>query len=50
MAMFGKALGNGFAITSVIGKKKIMDHAQNTFISSTIWGERIGSVAGLKTL
>jgi glutamate-1-semialdehyde 2,1-aminomutase len=50
MAMFGKALGNGFAITSVIGKKKIMDHAQNTFISSTFWGERIGSVAGLKTL
>ena len=32
--MFGKALGNGYAITAVIGKK-IMQEAQNTFISST---------------
>ena len=23
LAMFGKALGNGFAITAVIGKKKL---------------------------
>ena len=27
-----------------------MEAAQNTFISSTFWTERIGSVAGLKTL
>ena len=50
MAMFGKALGNGYAITSVIGKAKIMEAAQSTFISSTFWTERIGSVAGLATL
>ncbi len=50
MAMFGKALGNGYAITAVIGKRSIMDAAQNTFISSTFWTERIGSVAGLKTI
>jgi len=50
MATFGKALGNGYAITAVIGKASVMEAAQNTFISSTFWTERIGSVAGLKTL
>jgi len=50
MAIFGKALGNGYAITSVIGKTNIMQSAQNTFISSTFWTERIGFVAGLATL
>ncbi len=50
MAMFGKALGNGYAITATIGKREIMEAAQSTFISSTFWTERIGSVAALKTL
>ena len=50
IAMFGKALGNGYAITSVIGRKNIMKKAANSFISSTFWTERIGFVAGLKTL
>lgn len=50
MAIFGKSLGNGYAITAVIGKKNIMEAAQSTFISSTFWTERIGPVAALKTL
>ncbi len=50
MAMFGKALGNGYSITAVIGRRKIMEAAQNSFISSTFWTERIGPVAALKTL
>ncbi len=50
MAMFGKALGNGYAITSVIGKREIMEAAQNSFISSTFWTERVGPTAALKTL
>jgi len=50
MAMFGKTLGNGYAITSVIGKNDIMQMAQTTFISSTFWTERIGPTAALKTL
>ncbi len=50
MAIFGKALGNGYAITAMIGRREIMEAAQSTFISSTFWTERIGSVAGLKTL
>jgi glutamate-1-semialdehyde 2,1-aminomutase len=50
MAVFGKALGNGYAITAVIGRREIMEAAQTTFISSTFWTERIGPVAALKTL
>ena len=50
MAVFGKALGNGYAVTAVLGKRDIMQAAQNTFISSTFWTERIGSVAGVATL
>tara|TARA_A100001015_G_scaffold320665_1_gene447899 strand:- start:3605 stop:5638 length:2034 start_codon:yes stop_codon:yes gene_type:complete len=50
MAMFGKTLGNGYAITAVIGKDKIMQMAQSSFISSTFWTERIGPTAALKTL
>ena len=50
VCMFGKALGNGYAITAVIGKREIMEAAQKTFISSTFWTERIGPTAGLATL
>jgi len=50
IAMFGKSLGNGYAITSVIGKKDIMNSARKTFMSSTFWSERIGPTAGLATL
>ena len=50
MAMFGKALGNGYAITATIGRKEVMEAAQSTFISSTFWTERIGPTAALKTL
>lgn len=50
MAMFGKALGNGYAITAIIGRREIMEAAQSTFISSTFWTERIGPSAALKTL
>jgi glutamate-1-semialdehyde 2,1-aminomutase len=50
MAMFGKTLGNGYAITATIGKREVMEAAQSTFISSTFWTERIGPTAALKTL
>lgn len=50
IAMFGKAIGNGYSITSIIGKKKIMKMSNKSFISSTFWSERSGFVAGLATL
>lgn len=50
ICMFGKALGNGYAITAIIGRRDIMDAAQSSFISSTFWTERIGPSAGIATL
>jgi glutamate-1-semialdehyde 2,1-aminomutase len=50
IAMFGKSLGNGYAITAIIGRREVMEAAQSTFISSTFWTERIGPTAALKTL
>ena len=50
IAIFGKALGSGYAINAIIGKRKIMKKAENTFISSTFWGERIGYTAALSTI
>lgn len=50
MAVFGKALGNGYAISAVIGIKNVMEASQHSFISSTFWTERLGYVAALETL
>jgi glutamate-1-semialdehyde aminotransferase len=50
MAMFGKTIGNGYALTAVVGKKSVMEAAQTSFISSTFWTERIGPTAALATL
>ena len=50
VAVFGKTLGNGYAVSAVVGRSEVMQMAQTTFISSTFWTERIGSAAGLKTL
>lgn len=50
LAIFGKALGNGYSITAIIGRRAVMEAAQSTFISSTFWTERIGPSAALATL
>jgi glutamate-1-semialdehyde 2,1-aminomutase len=50
MATFGKALGNGYAITGTIGRREVMEAAQSSFISSTFWTERVGPAAALQTL
>jgi len=50
IGVFGKALGNGFPISMIIGRKEVMEAAQDSFISSTFWSERIGFVAALATL
>lgn len=50
MAVFAKALGNGFPIAAIIGRKEVMDGAERSFISSTFWTERIGFAAGVATL
>ena len=50
IAMYGKTIGNGYALTAVVGRKSVMEAAQTSFISSTFWTERIGPTAALKTL
>jgi glutamate-1-semialdehyde 2,1-aminomutase len=50
MAIFGKTLGNGYAINAVIGREAVMQAAQETFISSTFWTERIGPAAAVAAL
>ncbi len=50
LAVFSKALGNGYPIGAVIGKHQVMQAAQKTFISSTCWTERAGPVAAIATL
>ena len=50
LAIFAKALGNGYSISACIGRQEFMQAAQQTFISSTFWTERIGPTAALKTL
>ena len=50
IVIYGKTLGNGFAINPIIGKKNIMNCANSTFISSTFWSERTGPTAALATI
>jgi len=50
MAVFAKAIGNGYAMSAIIGKRHVMDSAQRSFISSTNWTERIGPAAALATI
>lgn len=50
IAVYGKAMGNGFPISAIVGRRSVMDAAQETFISSTFWTERTGFVAALATL
>ena len=47
IAVFSKALGNGYPIAAVIGRTDVMQSAQKTFISSTNWTERIGPTAAI---
>lgn len=50
IAVFAKGISNGYPMAAVIGKKKVMEAAQQTFISSTYWTERIGPVAAMATI
>jgi len=50
IAVFAKGMSNGYPMAAIIGKKKYMDAAQDSFISSTYWTERIGPTAALATI
>ena len=50
IAIFGKAISNGYPLGVILGKLNVMEAAQDTFISSTHWTEDIGFTAGLSTI
>lgn len=47
IAVFAKALGNGFPIGAIIGNRHTMQAAQSSFISSTFWTEGVGPAAAV---
>lgn len=50
IAVFSKSIGNGYPMAAVIGRAKIMEASQTSFISSTNWTERIGPTAAIATI
>lgn len=50
IAVFAKAMANGYAMSAIIGRAAVMEAAQATFISSTNWTERVGPTAALATI
>ncbi|HWF87485.1 MAG TPA: hypothetical protein VN659_01580, partial [Pyrinomonadaceae bacterium] len=44
------AMANGYPMAAIIGTGEVMQAAQDSFISSTFWTERIGPVAALATI
>jgi glutamate-1-semialdehyde 2,1-aminomutase len=50
IVVFAKAMSNGYPMAAVIGTGDVMQAAQDSFISSTFWTEKIGPVAALATI
>jgi glutamate-1-semialdehyde aminotransferase len=50
IAVFAKAISNGYPMAAIIGTGDVMQAAQNSFISSTYWTEGVGPAAALATI
>ena len=50
VAVFAKAMSNGYPMAAIAGRRAVMQAAQASFISSTYWTERIGPAAALATI
>lgn len=50
IAVFAKAMTNGYPLAAIIGKKEIMSLAEQTFVSSLYWTESIGPAATIATI
>lgn len=50
IVVYAKAMGGGYAISAVVGSAEVMFSSQDTFMSSTMWTERVGFSAALKTI
>ena len=50
IVLFGKTISNGIPMGVVLGKRKVMEKATETFISSTYWTDRSGPSAAIATI
>ena len=51
LAAFGKAMGNGYPISTLVGKKEYMDVlVEKVFLSSTFFPNSLAQVAAIKTI
>lgn len=50
MAVFAKAISNGYPMAAVVGRREVMEPAGRMFISSTYWSDTIGLRAALTTI
>ncbi|MDC0937009.1 aminotransferase class III-fold pyridoxal phosphate-dependent enzyme, partial [Pirellulales bacterium] len=50
MAVFSKAIANGYPMAAILGVRTVMQAAQESFISSTMWTDGVGPAAALATL
>jgi len=50
IAVFAKGISNGYPLAAIIGRRKVMQAAQTTFISSSSWTERVGFAASLAAI
>lgn len=50
VAVFAKAMSNGYPMGAIVGRRPVMESAERTFISSTYWTDRIGPTAALATI
>lgn len=50
IAVFSKAIANGYAMSAVVGTRQVMEHVTKSWVSSTNWTERIGPAAAIATI
>ncbi|MEZ5385981.1 MAG: aminotransferase class III-fold pyridoxal phosphate-dependent enzyme [Prosthecobacter sp.] len=47
IAVYAKAMSNGYPAGAIVGRNEIMDAANNSFISSSYWTDGVGTAASL---
>lgn len=50
IAVYAKAMSNGFPAAAIVGRPEVMDAANASFISSSYWTDGIGTTAALASL
>ena len=50
LASFGKAMGNGFPISAIVGRQDVMSLMNDVFVSGTFGGEALSIAASIATI